>query len=808
MSSAPRPILMALALCAATAWGQTTREPGIGYLYPAGGQAGTVIQITVGGQFLRGARHVYVSGKGVRATVVDYIKPLRNLQKEQRELLQQRLKEVRDKRLAELSGRGRRRSRSSARSAPGRVAPRAQAAKATESADTEKVKLPDHPLLRDLNDKSLRELAHVKEVLFFSRTKLQPNRQLAEMVLIEIAIDLDASPGNRELRIDTGAGLTNPVVFQVERLSEVRELEPNDRQAYPDLPGMPEASALPEEKPLALPVVLNGQIMPGDVDRFRFRARQGQPLVIEAQARSLIPYLADAVPGWFQATLALYDAKGNEVAYADDYRFNPDPVLFYRIPADGEYEVEIRDSLYRGREDFVYRIAVSDRPFITQAFPLGGPAGGETVASVSGWNLPETRLTLNTQPGNEGIRRTVYVKGKRRSNSLLYAVNMLPECDETKSNDTVKRAQRIDLPKIINGRIAEGDDVDVFRIRGRAGAKLVVEVTARRLNSPLDSLLRLMDASGNVLAWNDDHMLKEDHLHKDALGLATHHADSYLMAELPRAGTYYVHLSDALHHGGPAYGYRLRISAPQPDFTLRVTPSSLHVRAGGIVPIGVHALRQDGFDGAIDVVLKGAPNGFVLDGGRIPAGSDRVHMTLKVPGKAPGQPVALQLEGRTQVGGQTISHQAVPADDVMQAFLYRHLVPAQELLVSVQKARGGMPRVALAADGPVRIPAGGSARVLVKMPRRSILKEMRLKLKDPPAGVTLDEVAVVPEGLTFLIRANAESGRSRPVGNLIVQVFREYVPKQKDGKPSNQKRRYSLGIFPAIPFEIAPQQAL
>ena len=77
------------------------------------------------------------------------------------------------------------------------------------------------------------------------------------------------------------------------------------------------------------------------MDRFRFRARRGQQVVIETYARSLIPYLADAVPGWFQATLALYDDKGKEVARAEgmvtkkwftdrlktieDQKNNPDP---------------------------------------------------------------------------------------------------------------------------------------------------------------------------------------------------------------------------------------------------------------------------------------------------------------------------------------------------------------------------------------------------------------------------------------------------------------------------------------------------
>ena len=38
------------------------------------------------------------------------------------------------------------------------------------------------------------------------------------------------------------------------------------------------------------------------------------------------------------------------------------------------------------------------------------------------------------------------------------------------------------------------------------------------MGSPLDSLLRLIDSSGRVLAWNDDHEDQES-------GLLTHQAD-------------------------------------------------------------------------------------------------------------------------------------------------------------------------------------------------------------------------------------------------------------------------------------------
>jgi len=789
-------------LCVTTALGQSNnREPHIGYLYPAGGQQGTVLQITAGGQFLKGATDVYVSGQGVRASVIQYMKPIRNLKKDQRRLIRERLKEVRKMRLAELpltdgmSAMPPRKKIAKKNSVTSRTAKKENVEKTVE------VKMPDHPLLYELENKSLRELAHITNTLFFPRKKKQPNRQIAESVLIQISIDPDAEPGVRELRIETKTGLTNPMVFQVGLFPETHELEPNNRQAYPQLP---KAANLPEGKPIELPVVLNGQIMPGDVDRFRFRARRGQKLVIETHARSLIPYLADAVPGWFQATLTLYDANGNEKAFADDYRFNPDPVLFYRIPANGEYELDIDDSIYRGREDFVYRIIVGEQPFITQMFPLGGKAGTQTTASVSGWNLQRTRLPLDTQPGDNCIRQMAYHKGQRLSNTIPYAVDTLPECNENESNDTLKTAQQIEIPKIINGRISRVSDVDIFQLTGNAGDAVVAEVYSRRLNSPLDSLLRLTDASGNVLEWNDDYILKDSQLHKDIVGLVTHHADSYLMAKLPKNGTYYVHLSDVQHHGGKAYSYRLHITAPQPNFALRVTPASLSMRAGATVPICVHVLRKDGFDGKIKMVLKDA-NGFKLNGGWIPAGSDRVRMTLTAPTKAPDHPVALQLEGSARIGKQTVSHFVVPSEDMMQAFLYRHLVPSQELLVAVKKTKWRVPPIELAGRDLVRIPAGGSAQVLFKTRRRPILRKIQLELNEPPEGITLHDMTVVPEGLAFRLKADKNAIPIGFVDNLIVEAFREFTPKQKNGKRANQKRRISMGVFPAIPIEIVPR---
>jgi hypothetical protein len=507
-----------------------------------------------------------------------------------------------------------------------------------------------------------------------------------------------------------------------------------------------------------------------------------------------VPYLADAVPGWFQATLALYDAEGKEVAFADDYRFDPDPVLLYEVPKDGVYTLEVHDSIYRGREDFVYRVAVGEQPFITRSFPLGGRRGSKAIASIDGWNLSGKKLSLPTPFEAGTIRETVLRQKEQLSNPVTYVVDVLPESGDTEPNDTSQKAQPIELPLIVNGTVAKPGDVDVFQFNGKAGDHVVAEVLARRLGSPLDSLLRLTDASGRVLEWNDDQEDKES-------GLLTHHADSYLRGRLPADGVYYIHLADAQRQGGEAYGYRLRLGPPRPDFTLRLTPSSINLRPGGTASVCVYAFRKDGFDGDIEVALKAAPPGFALSGGRIPRGRDRVRMTLTGPRVPPDKPVVLYVEGRAKIGGKMVSRPVVPAEDMMQAFIYQHLAPSQELMVATVGPRRPMPPVELADSGPVQLPAGGTAQVRFTIPRRPMLQGIRLELRDPPKGVTLGEVTAESDGLAFVLKTDRDMVQVGFADNLIVEAFAE-VAARRPGAQAQKKDRVSLGVLPAIPFEI------
>lgn len=746
-----------LMLCAAPLWAQSgVRAPHIGYVYPSGGQQGTTIEATAGGQYLRGCNHVFISGRGVTGEIIEHVMPLRNNQ------IGDAFRHIRvltRERYAELAGKPK----------PER-----------KGQDLELPELPDHPWLRGLEDKSLEQLQDLSALL--RDPKRQPNAQIEEWVLLKLTIFPDAPVSDREIRLLTpGGGLTNPLIFQVGNLPEVNEVE--------QIPGKKIELPLLES-----PILLNGQIMPGDIDHFRIQGTKGQHLVIQAHARRLIPYLADAVPGWFQATMALYDATGKELAFADDYQFDPDPVLLFAIPADGEFTIEIRDSIYRGREDFVYRITVAEQPFITGMFPLGGPTGYPTLAGIVGWNLPSDRVTLDTEHNGIGLQRAVAHWGDWYSNEIWYAVDTLPEADEVEPNNTSSNAQRVDMPLIVNGQILTSDDVDIFTFLGRAKQDIVIEVRARQLRSPLDSVLRLTGPDGKMLAWNDD-------VEQQNLGLVTHHADSYVKVTLPTAGLYQVQLSDAQHHGGPAYAYRLRIGEPQPDFSLLVTPASINLPAGRGIPITVHALKTDGFDEDIFIGLRNAPDGFKLAGEWIPKGRTNARITLISPPRPLTVPVALEFVGRARINDVTVTRPALSAEDQMQAFLYRHLVPFRYCVASTSRTPGIVAAVQLPGGRPIRLPAGGSAQVVVKTTQLGSLEELSLELSNPPKGITVGELSAVKDGVAIELKSDAEQVGPGYADNLIVEVFRQTTTGGQDGQPK-RTRRYSMGYLPAIPFQV------
>ena len=676
-----------LVLSATLAMAQSS-GPYAAYVFPAGGQRGTTFTVTVAGQNLGSPLGAEVSGQGVSARVLGTIGKEGPLSRVQLEELGRRLKV--------LSG----------------AEPATDAGSAVPS-PIGNVELPDLPELRNLETRTRAQLKLVYDQ-FLNRDK-RPRPPMDELVTLEITLAADAATGDRALRLRTRNGFTNPVVFEVDAAPETRE------------PGRFDEA--PAEPPLlVLPSVLNGQIFPGEVDRFRLRLNAGEAVELSAEARSLVPYLADAVPGWFQAVLSLSGPDGEEVAWCDDDGLDPDPRLSFRAPRDGIYTVDIWDSIYRGREDFVYRLRIS--------------AGSDT-------------------PATSGAAPVVASAGHRS------AVVTVP------------------FPSKVRGVLAKPGSIDAYEFTAPAGETVVAEVRARRDGSPLDSFVRLRDAAGKIIASNDDTEDRE-------CGLLTFHADSYLRVKLPAAGTYRLELLDTTGKGGEAWAYTLDIRRPAPDFAVLTTLSAFNLASTGSAAFSAVAIRRDGWEGGITLRLRGPQRAFSLEGGLIPAGRERMQMTLTGLKRGSEEAVRVELEAAAVIGGVEVVRPVKPADLRMQAFGNTHLVPAEALWVCTR--RNAAAQLIPSPAPPLALVAGASVEVTFAHPPLS-LKSLRAELLNPPAGITLKDQKVSPDSLVLVV--SADMGTRAGTENLIILL---------KGEPSESRagaREVDLGVLPALVVNVA-----
>jgi hypothetical protein len=129
-----------------------------------------------------------------------------------------------------------------------------------------------------------------------------------------------------------------------------------------------------------------------------------------------------------------------------------------------------------------------------------------------------------------------------------------PQRAEVEPNDEMRTAQVLsDLPAEVNGRLEKNGDVDSYSVELQAGQTLVARLDAYTLQSPLDPVLRLLDAQGVQVAWNHDEVRSLDPL---------------LAWRAPKAGTYVLQVfgfaypadSDLRFSGSAKSVYRLHVS--------------------------------------------------------------------------------------------------------------------------------------------------------------------------------------------------------------------------------------------------------
>lgn len=625
---------LALACCLSA----NAQKGNIGYVYPAGAQRGTTVEVTVGGQNLSKAKGIIVSGEGVSGEMIP------------------------------------------------------SEAKAKK---------------RGRKNKDIGE---------------EDNLQLADQVRFRLSVSKDAELGFRDLRLLMPDGTTNRLYFEIGELPDVFE------------DGAAELSAVSG----SLPVTFNGQVLRSDKDRFRFRAPKGADLVLQVKGRVFVPYMADAVPGWFQPIIRLYGPDGAEVAFSDDYRWNVDPVLFFKVPATGDYEVEINDALYRGREDFVYRIDVGELPFITSVSPLGGAVGAKNKISLKGYNLKSSSLVLKTR--SEGrVPVSMESKDGLHSNTMWFYSDPSAQFKPGKgASDGNSREGAWALP---SGETCERVfsaplEQHWYSVEVTDSKPMHFSVLARRLGAPTDVRLTLYD-------WNLDIVKDVDDFEDSDEYLATHFADPELTVRL-NPGRYYLRLVESQAHAGDEYAYRLRWAAAEPDFSLRIEPATISIPAGGTAVFSVIMTPKQSFHGEVDIAVDGLPAGFKLSGNKIDKNRRKTLVSVTAPAGAEPATLLPRVTGTST----SVTREAVPVESMMQAFYYTHLMPMSEFRVEVGAKQPFRVQVVPDWNGVLRLRRGGKVPVKVRLDRDpGFNSQVTLMVKSSEHYVK-SEAVVVPEGET------------------------------------------------------------
>jgi len=587
------------AVLSACAFGASAQVTHIvpGYFYPASVQAGEKTRVVTGGMGYGGISGVWVSGGGVKVTKITQVPGFpRAPGKTEIPWVREWFYEI-------LSGTVEHRE----------MPPESL----TEDTDWQK-----NPWLCNLDEHTDDlEMQIIGRYLYTPEDYPQATPALDHLIILDVEVDPKAKPGCRMIYLYDGRDISAPHPFYVTAEPHLREPEfvippLKDRHA-----GLNTVLHYPTNLVAkSLPVAIDGQCWPSENDVFKVPLRKGRRVTFVMTARELLPYLGDAVPGWFNPVMRLTDANGQEIGYADDFSYLPDPVMSVVVPESGTYTLEIHDNLYRGRSDFVYTVRIYEDD-------MNGP----------GFTPQQRAFECYPPPVN-------HLPPKAGSGADL-------------------RTGKIDFP----GRVVRHD----FKIK--EPKSLSFAVFARRCGSPLDPELRLygpldgktpLSASPLLATWND--------CGKFLCGsIAQALTDARGSWKFLEPGDYCVTVSDEPGDGGEDYTYTLAIEPLEPTFEVYATRSCFLMN-GGVANFGVKVVRRNGFNGTIEI----DGNEDFTSGDNIRPDVDEMDVSVRGGTDWKGMKYAQLFASAEIAPGVRKTVRIVPGDPVEQAFAYTHYLPA------------------------------------------------------------------------------------------------------------------------------------
>ncbi len=433
---------------------------------------------------------------------------------------------------------------------------------------------------------------------------LKLNSVTNKLVKAQFKLAPDCGLGEHHLRLRTTTGLSQIRTFLVGPFPVIEEVEPNNEPA--------KAQKIP------LNSTVSGVIKNEDVDCFGVELKKGQRFSAEVEGIRL-------GRGLFDSRLAILDPDGAVIADVDDtWLAMQDPFVTLLAPKDGTYVARLREATYGGNDQCQYRLHLGTFARPSAVFPAGGKAGDPLALTC--YTAGITNFSWQTKlPGTPQEKYGVFpeLDGMPTPTANWVRVSEFSNVLAVTPNQDREHATPATLqpPFALNGIIARPGQEDWFRFPAIKGTALAVNVYARRLRSPLDSVLDLFDCKGQHLSSNDD-----------AAG-----ADSSLRFTPSESTNYFVRIRDTLGQGGTDFVYRIEVVPVQPGLAIKIPEVArndtqsrqfIAVPRGNRVATLISAKRSD-FSSDLLFSVTNLPTGVRMDAFPMPPNVDAMPLVFE-----------------------------------------------------------------------------------------------------------------------------------------------------------------------------------
>jgi len=439
----------------------------------------------------------------------------------------------------------------------------------------------------------------------------------------KVKVAPDVRLGEHAFRVVTASGLADLRLFFVTPFPMVEEAE----EKAPDSPE--------RDKPqhIELGTTVYGHTQAEDRDNYEVEAKKGQRISAEVIGARL------QTQNIYDPALVITKADGTILANVDDCAFSrQDPVASIIAPEDGKYIVTIKDATNSGPGECHYLMSVGSFARPLSIYPLGGKAGQDLKVQLLGDPAGPIEKTIKL-PDAPSERFEVFTDVDQPAPTPnLIRVSDFENVNEVEPNNDIAHATTspATLPLAFNGIIQEKGDIDFFKFTAKKGQAYDLNVYARQLRSPLDSVLAIYDAKGNRIQLNDDDGQPDSHIRWSA----------------PADGDFYLSVKDQLDRGGPLYTYRVEVKPVEPKMLVwlpEIVINSSQERRSILVPKGnryaslVRVKRED-VGGDVNIEAQGLPKGVTTQTSLMVKDVDTIPMVFEAAADAPDSAQVFNLD--------------------------------------------------------------------------------------------------------------------------------------------------------------------